>query len=113
MVKPEGVGWGRRDGFVILVCVYVCTCEIFGKTCGGCDEGRVVQRAWGKPARREKKKLFVPPESSKEARATGRTDKAIMTQKSKETEAVTLTPWSASKSTVIVGWCCGTGQLID
>jgi len=66
----------------------------------------------GQGGQKGKKLLF--PESSKEARATGRTNKAIMTQKKDmlDNRSGDFTPWSVSKSTDIVGWYCGTGQLI-
>jgi hypothetical protein len=69
-------------------------------------------KAWGKAAKRED---LLSPESSEEARATGRTNKAIMTQKKDmlDDRSGDFTPCSVSKSTDIVGWYCGTGQLID
>lgn len=83
--------------------MYVCTCEIFGKTCGG-----VMRAEWSKGksvGQGVQKGKTVFPEISKEARATGRTNKVIMTQKKNmlDNRSGDFTPWSVSRSTDIGG----------
>ena len=69
-------------------------------------------KAWCKAARREK---LLFPEISREARATGRTTKAIMTQKKnmQDNRSGVFTPWSVSKSTNIVDGTVARQCLID
>jgi hypothetical protein len=57
----------------------------------------------------------VFPEISKEARATGSNEQGNNDTKKNmlDNRSGDFTPWSVSKSTDIVGWYCGMGQLID
>jgi hypothetical protein len=103
-------GVGRRD--VKIVCVCVCTCENFGKTCG------VMMRAeWGSKGvgqGGQKGKTVVPQELKRGVRHGSNEQSNNDTKKDmRDDRSGDFTPWSVSKSTDIVGWYCGTGQLID
>jgi len=96
----------------MTMCVCVCMCEIFGKTCGGVLWAECGAKAWGKAARRGR--TVVPRELKRGARHGSNEQSNNDTKKDMlDNRSGDFTPWSVSKSTDIVGWYCGTGQLID